>query len=158
MLVHRGIFAQPPPRSKVSRTLQLSRHEKLKLRLVLFAVFLVSLTGLLLLVNVVSSPYRFFLPHEEYRSSSDSSAWTSTSWGPYSPYYPVAKFEGSTRKGCTVSQVNIVSSVSPLLPIALLTWLSTASTPRSPIPNFRSGRDNPEGAQKASSRHQLQRL
>ena len=31
------------------------------------------------------------------------------SWANTSPYYPAAPFEGSTRKGCVVSQVNIVS-------------------------------------------------
>jgi len=37
----------------------------------------------------------------------------SESWAYYSPYHPAASFEDSTREGCVVSQVNIVSPQFP---------------------------------------------
>lgn len=104
-------------RSKVSHELQLSRQEKIILRLTLSALFVACLAGLLFLVNVVASLEGFPASRDECRSrgilgfDKSPSASSSTSWAYYSPYYPAGKFKGPTREGCVVSQVNIVSSI-----------------------------------------------
>lgn len=121
MTAHYGIPVPPPvlARSKVSHKLQSSPQEKLQLYLILFTLCLASLTSLLLLVNVVSPPGRSPTLSDEYHSRGATSAFNrppsiaadplSFYWAYYSPYHPAAKFERSTRKGCAVSQVNIVS-------------------------------------------------
>jgi len=115
-----GLYAIPAPplahgRSNVSHKLQLSQQERIKLRLTIFTFFVACLTGLFLLLNVVSSPEGFPTSRDEYRSrgisGSDRIKSLSTSWAYYSPYQPAADFDGSTREGCVVSQVNIVSLV-----------------------------------------------
>jgi len=116
MVTHYGTPALPlaPGRSKVSHSLELSPEEKIKLRVALFALFAACLTGLSLFVDVVSSPARFPAYHTRGVLGSDKLASVAVgSWAYYSPYHPAGKFEGSTRDGCVVSQVNIVSSFSP---------------------------------------------
>lgn len=180
MVSHFGI---PTPhlaqgRSRVSHKLQLSQQEKIKLHLTLFALFalfLACFTGILLLVDAVSSPGAFPPSRDEYHSRGASeldrlpfaSLWAL--WAYYSPYHPAGKFEGSTRKGCIVSQVNIVSSVSPLRSIsptdppprhnylAPLLLIYIASTPRCTISDQRGDQGHRRGARKASSCHYLQR-
>ena len=101
-------FIPAKGQSKVSHKLRLSQQEKAN-RLTTLAPFVACLTGLLLLVNLVS-------PSKEQRDHSVSASMLAellpASWAYYSPYHPAAKFEGSTREGCFVSQVNIVSSAS----------------------------------------------
>jgi hypothetical protein len=121
MTAHYGIPVPPPAlaRSRVSHKLQLSPQEKLKLRLTLFALCLASFTSLLLFINVVSPQEGFSALRDEYHSRDVISAFNKSSsiateplssyWAYYSPYHPAAKFEGSVREGCVVSQVNIVS-------------------------------------------------
>ena len=112
-------FPAPPlaqGQSKVSHKLQLSQQEEIKHRLTLFTFFIACFTGLFLLVSPVSSPEGFPVPSNESRSSGvpalDKLAENvlPASWAYYSPYRPAGKFEGSTREGCVISQVNIVSS------------------------------------------------
>lgn len=128
MVTARYSIPAPPPalaRSRVSHKLQLSSREKVKLRLTLFALCVASFATLLLLTNVVSPPERFSTLRDEYHSrdvisglnkpSSIAKEPLSSYWAYYSPYHPAhGKFEGSTRKGCVVSQVNIVSSLLPV--------------------------------------------
>lgn len=168
MVAHYGIPAPPPAlgRSKVSRKLQLSPQEKVKLRLAVFTFFGTCFTSLFLLLNVVS-PEGFPTFRDEYYSrgvipdfdkTSITAGPLSSSWAYYSPYRPAGKFEGLTPEGCVVSQVNIVSFFSLSRSISQYTHLLSlpaASTSWSPIPNFRSGQGNRKGARQASSRHQL---
>ena len=128
MVTARYSIPDLPPalaRSRVSHKLQLSSREKVKLRLTLVALCLASFATLLLLLNVVSSPERFLTLRDEYHSrdvisglnkpSSITKEPLSSYWAYYSPYQPAhGKFKGSTRKGCVVSQVNIVSSFLPV--------------------------------------------
>lgn len=119
MVSHHYVPAPPLARGRdrVSRKLRLSRQEKIKLRLTLSALFVACFTGLWLLIDILASPDGFPAPRDEYRSSDapgfDKLPSMSTSWAYYSPYHPAAEFEGSTREGCVVSQVNIVSPVPP---------------------------------------------
>jgi len=164
MTAHYGIPVPPPAlaRNKVSHKLQLSPQEKVQLYLILFTLCLASLTSLLLLVNVVSPPDRSPTFPDQYHSRGATSASNkppsiaadplSFYWAYYSPYHPAAKLETSIRKGCVVSQVNIVS-LSPLIDLAVnpfpfitLTHLPLASTSWCPIPNFRSDQSNHGGA------------
>ena len=117
MVAHHAIPVPPlvHGQSKVSHKLRLSQQERIKHRLTIFAFFVACLTGLFLFVNIVSSPEaRFPASRDEYRSrvvsGSDRIRSLSASWAYYSPYHPAAEFDGSTRKGCVVSQANIVSS------------------------------------------------
>jgi len=120
MIARYGIPAPPQAlgRSRVSHKLQSSPQEKLKLRLALFALFVACSTSIFLLVNAFSSPWGFPVFRGEYRSrgldqlAPIAAEPLSSSWAYYSPYNPAGKFDGSTREGCVVSQVNIVSSVS----------------------------------------------
>ena len=170
-----SIPALPPAlaRSRVSHKLQLSSREKVKLRLTLFALCVASFTTcLLLLTNVVSPLERFATLRDEYHSrdvisglnkpSSIAKEPLSSYWAYYSPYHPAhGKFEGSTRGGCVVSQVNIVSSFLPVdrshCRSITLTHLPPASAPRSPIPDFQSGQCDCRSPWKTSSRYCLRR-
>ena len=126
MVAHYAIPPQPlvHGQSKVSHKLQLSQQERTKLRLAIFAFFIASLTGIFLFVNIVSSPEEFPASRDEYRSrgasGSDRMKSLSASWASYSPYHPAADFDGSTREGCVVSQVNIVSSPFGFLPASII--------------------------------------
>lgn len=132
MVSHYGISTPPlaQGRSKVSHQLQLSQQEKIELHLTLlglFTLFLACFTSIVLLVNLIPPPAL----RDEYHSRSvvwfDQLATVPlpTLWASYSPYHPAGEFEGSTREGCVVSQVNIVSSVSPLRSISLSIHLHT---------------------------------
>jgi len=171
MVAHYAIPAPPlvHGQSKVSHKLRLSQQEETKLRLTIFAFFVACLTGLFLFVNIVS-PEGFPASRDEYRSrgvsGSDRIRSLSASWAYYSPYYPAAEFDGSTRKGCVVSQVNIVSSQFGFhfdrshrrsTSIHHAMRLFVASTPWCPISNLRSGQVNRKGAREASSRLYLRR-
>ena len=129
MVSHYGIPMPPPLArgpSRVSHKLQLSQQERINLHLTLFALFVSSalfvacFTSLLLLVNFVPPPEGFPASRDGYYSRGASgfeklaSAPLSTTWAYYSPYHPAGKFEGSTRGGCVVSQVNIVSLLASI--------------------------------------------
>jgi len=95
-------------------------REIVVLRLTLSALFLTFLIIGSLLANIVSSPHGPSILQQNHDGGMlDALAETaiksySESWAYYSPYHPAAPFEGSTRKGCVVSQVNIVSHHSRL--------------------------------------------
>ena len=78
----------------------MSRQDIAAVRLTLSALFLTFFVLFLLLINIVSSlPCSIYFCRPPF-----SELWANTS-----PYYPAAPYEGSTPKGCVVSQVNIVS-------------------------------------------------
>jgi len=104
----------------------MSQHDMIvAVRLTLSALFLTFFLITLLLVNIISSPQSspLLLPqHPQQHNDGDPQnsgmldalagmaiKSFSGSWAYYSPYYPVAPFERPSRKGCVVSQVNIVS-------------------------------------------------
>ena len=175
MMVARYSIPVPPPalgRSKVSHKLQLSPQEKFRLRFTIFAFFFACSTSLFLLVDVVSSPEGSSTLRDESHNRGVISAFDkppsiakaplSSYWAYYSPYHPAGKFKGSTPKRCVVSQVNIVSffflsrvdrSRCRSAPSVILMSSPAASTPRCPIPNFRSDRGNSNGPRQASSCH-----
>ena len=112
-------FFVPP--SKPSHRLQLSGREKIGRCLILSSLFLACFSILLLLVTVISSLTGFpVLSRNGYHSlgamfgfdtsSAIDKAPLSSLWASHSPYHPAGEYEGSTREGCVVTQVNIVSS------------------------------------------------
>ena len=109
----------------------MSRQDIVTLRLTLSALFITFLVIASLLANITSSLHSSSALHsqpvEQHHDDNpnqnggmlDALAQTaaksfSESWAYYSPYHPAAPFEGSTRKGCVVSQANIVSRDSRL--------------------------------------------
>ena len=102
----------------------MSRQDIIALRITLSALFLTFLIIASLLTNIVSSLHGSSIPHPQPAQHGDDPHQDggvldalaemaiksfSESWAYYSPYHPAAPFEGATRKGCVVSQVNIVS-------------------------------------------------
>jgi len=108
----------------------MSRQDLVTLRLTLSALFLTFLIIASLLANIISSPHSSQTPlpsSSQHHHDGDphqnggvldalaemATKSFSESWAYYSPYHPAAPFEGSTREGCVVSQVNIVSRRFP---------------------------------------------
>jgi len=104
----------------------MSRQDLVTLRLTLSALFLTFLIIASLLANIISSPHSSqtpLPPSSQHHHDGDphqnggvldalaemATKSFSESWAYYSPYHPAAPFEGSTREGCVVSQVNIVN-------------------------------------------------
>jgi len=95
----------------------MSQQAIVTLRFTLVALFLTFLITASLLANIISSPRSSQIllpPHRHDGGTLDALAEMaiksfSESWAAHSPYHPAAPFEGSTREGCVVSQVNIVS-------------------------------------------------
>jgi len=101
----------------------MSQRDIVTVRLTLSALFLTFLIIASLLANIASSPHIYSTlqqnddnPHQNGGTLDALAEMTiklfSESWAYYSPYHPAAPFEGSTRRGCVVSQVNIVSHYS----------------------------------------------
>lgn len=107
----------------------MSRQDLASVRLTLIALFLTFLITAAFLVSIVSPPPNSptAKPHPEQQHHDDdphvqeggmvdalaeaAKRSFSDSWAYYAPYYPAAPFQESmrTRKGCIISQVNIVS-------------------------------------------------
>lgn len=135
----------------------------LAVRLTLSALFLTFLIFASLLASIVSPPHDSqTLPHHDDGPvaidalSQTSRKAFSSSWAHYAPYYPAATFGRSTRRGCIVSQVNIVSN-QPQLRQQLWLMLASASTSRCPIPYIASYNYDHHCSCEASSCHELQR-
>lgn len=97
------------------------QQEIAAIRLALSALFLTFIIIASLLANVISSQDGSSSLQQHHDDDShqhngtvDALAETarksfSNAWAYYAPYYPAAPFDNSTREGCVVSQVNIVS-------------------------------------------------
>lgn len=101
----------------------MSQQDIIAVRLALSALFLTFLIIASLLMNVASPSQSFSIPQQHNDDNSHENGMLdilaemamksfSASWAYYSPYYPAAPYEGSPRKGCIISQANIVSRES----------------------------------------------
>lgn len=158
----------------------MSRHDIFTLRLTLSGLILTFLIVVSLFANIASSPRDSptLLPPPAQQHHDDDPHQNggmldelaeiaiksfSESWAYYSPYHPAAPFEGSTREGCVVSQVNIVShyflcAVPNGMRIAFRRCLSrfSASAPRRSLSHHRSDKNDHRRARKASGCYKLQ--
>lgn len=82
----------------------------------------------------------------------------SESWAYYSPYYPATPFERSSRKGCVVSQVNIVSHDLPTPYLCRCPFCVLASASRGPLSHHQSDKGDHCRTRKASGCCEFQRF
>lgn len=117
-------------------------------RLTLFALLATFLVVASLLINPISlSQSALARPSQSNHDDNSQNSGTldalaemaiksfSESWAYYSPYHPATPFEPSARKGCVVSQVNIVSCgyvITHFLQIFTLYYSFNAMEPVSP--------------------------
>jgi hypothetical protein len=111
--------------SDIKRDHRSSINEITTVRLTVFALLTTSFTVASLLIDTISlsqnAPALSSQSVQQHHGDNAQSSGTldalaetvmesfSGSWAYYSPYHPAAPFETSTRNGCVVSQVNIVS-------------------------------------------------
>lgn len=150
----------------------MSQQDIIAVRLTLSALFLTFFIVASLFVNVISPPQSSpaLLPqHVQQHNDEDSQnsgmldalagmaiKSFSKSWAYYSPYYPAAPYERSSRKDCVVSQVNIVSHYShPYLRRCPFRFLASASW--GPLSHYQSDKGDHCRARKASGCHEFQR-